>query len=643
MNIRNHVNPCNIQFCGAACEVTGSMHLLTIEDKKFLLDAGAFQGSNAKGKNSAAIAFDPSDIDYIFLSHAHYDHIGRLPILCQRGFKGEIIATPMTKEITFRVMDDSLRIQKEEGEELLFDDEDVKKAKSLFSSLNRDYPEWQDDDKRIKVKFIPSEHILGSTSILIEKPISVLYTSDIGGGTSRLHSTPKPPDTCDHLIIESTYGNRELEKSQNEILLQLKASVESVRKNKSKLLMPVFSVDRVEEILFMLRELNTKEKVYLDTPMGIEILDLYSHNKYLLSKISDEFAKKDSKYLDKIFHPDNFERIRARKNSDELAESDESCIILASSGMLEGGRIKKYLPRFLPEEKNILLFSGFQVEGTLGREILDGSSEVDVNGTTVKVKADIRKIEGLSAHADKTALLNYISCFKIFPTKVFIVHGELAASQELSAAIKQKFRIKAVIPKMNEIYDLNAAEVKERTTQKEFDLGNVRLNFENIAGKKIALFAGGIMDRGDGYSLISMSEIEELLQDLKSKVLKPDKIIMSAIPEVPSKKVEGIPPTPEELIMTLIDYFRADYISKHLVRDLIAASERGAAEYKKVIDKKIKNDSLILDENDLRRKSKQLSNRTEISRQLEDLLKRSSCMDTALLQLSLSQVFDEIK
>lgn len=619
------------------------MHLLTIEDRKLLLDAGAFQGIDAKAKNSAALPFAPSDIDYIFLSHAHYDHTGRLPMLCQRGFKGEIIATHATKEITFRMMDDSLRIQETEGEELLFSEADVKRAKSLFVPVDEDYPEWQDDDKKIKVRFIPSEHILGSASILIEEPISLLYTGDIGGGTSSLHSVPRPPDTCGYLIIESTYGNRQLEKSQSEILSQLKAAAESVRKNNSRLLIPVFSVDRAEEILYMLRELNIKEKIYLDTPMGIDILNIYSHNKYLLSKISDEFIKRDSKNLDKIFHPDNFERIRARKNSDELAESSESCIILASSGMLEGGRIRKYLPRFLPDENNILLFSGFQAEGTLGREILDGKQEVDVDGTPVKVKADVKKIEGLSAHADKTALLNYIDCFKILPAKVFIVHGERFVSEELAGAIKEKFRIKAIVPGMNDAYNLSEGEVKERIVIKEMAPGNVRLNFENIAGKKIALFAGGIIDRDDGYSLVSVSEIEELLQDLRVSKLRPDQIIPPAAHEIPSAMVERTPPAPQELIDALVNNFRSGYSSKGLIRDLIDASERGTAEYKRIIDKKVKNDALLLDENDMLRKNIKLPNRPEVSRELENILKRSSLMDIALLRASLNRVFDEIK
>ncbi|MBU4374448.1 MAG: hypothetical protein KJ714_08455, partial [Euryarchaeota archaeon] len=398
-------------------------------------------------------------------------------------------------------------------------------------------------------------------------------------------------------------------------------------------------------ILFMLRELNIKEKIYLDTPMGIDILDIYSHNKYLLSKISDEFIKRNSKELDKIFHPDNFERLRARKNSDELAESSESCIILASSGMLEGGRIRKYLPGFLPDEKNILLFSGFQAEGTLGRDIINGNPEINVDGIPVTVKAGIKKLEGLSAHADKMALLNYIDYFKILPVKIFIVHGEREASLELSDAIKEKFRIKTVVPKMNDEYDLTAGEVRERTIIKGISTGNVRLNFENISGKKMALFAGGIIDNGEEFSLVSVREIEEMLHDLKKEIVKPcdNGVIIPATSIQPETLSSATPPSSEELIMSLIKIFKAGYVSKGLIRDLIDASERGISEYRKIIDKKIKNDVLIMDENDLRRKGIQMPDRSMVSGQLEDLLKRSSLMEPANLQLSLNRVFNEIK
>jgi len=268
-----------------------------------------------------------------------------------------------------------------------------------------------------------------------------------------------------------------------------------------------------------------------------------------------------------------------------------------------------------------------------------------VDGIPVKVKAQIRKIEGLSAHADKSALLNYIDCFKTLPVKVFIVHGERGASLELADAIKEKFRIRTVVPRMNDEFDLAAGEVRERTIVKGISTGTVRLNFENISGKRMALFAGGIIDNGDEYSLVSVREIEEMLHDLKRDIVKPlhDEIIIPETKIKPETLSSATSPSPEELILGLINIFKAGYVSKGLIRDLMDASERGISEYRKIIDKKIKNDALILDENDLRRKGIQIPDRYLISGQLEDLLKRSSLMEQSNLRSSLNRVFTEIK
>lgn len=630
----------SIRFCGAVHEVTGSMHLLALDGKNILLDAGAFQGLDSESKNLAPLSFNPSVVDYIFLSHGHLDHAGRLPVLCQRGFEGGIIATPTTREITYRLLDDSLRIQKEE-EEMLFGEEDVRKAKSLFEPVGQDYPDWESDDRRIKVRFLPSEHILGSSSIHILEPVSLLYTSDLGGGKSSLHSSPKPPETCDYLVIESTYGSRDLEPGKEQILAQLRDAVESVHKSKARLLIPVFSIDRAEEILFMLRELGVEDKVYLDTPMGIDILDIYTHNKYLLSKISDKFMRGDLN-VSKVFHPASFERIRSRKRSEELIASGESCVILASSGMLEGGRIRGYLPGFLPHEKNILLFSGYQAEGTLGREIFDGAREVDVDGALVKVKAGIRKIEGLSAHADRSSLLSYIDGFKILPSQVFVVHGEREAAEALCEDIKRRYRIRSMVPRANEDYPLSTGEIRERIIKKELSIKAMPLNFENIAGKKIALFAGGIMDSGDGYSLVSSREIEELLHELASNTQAAEPKPDLGIP-LPEEEIGGAAPQPKELVGLLVSYYKSGYISKSLVRDLIDAVERGLGEYLKRIEKKKEKDVLLLEEPDLRRKKIVLANRDETSKKIEDMLRRSSKMDIETLKISLEKAFEVIK
>jgi hypothetical protein len=198
---------------------------------------------------------------------------------------------------------------------------------------------------------------------------------------------------------------------------------------------------------------------------------------------------------------------------------------------------------------------------------------------------------------------------------------------------------------MNDEYDLAAGEVRERTIVKGISAGTIHLNFENISGKRMALFAGGIIDNGEEYSLISVREIEELLHDLKKDIIRPlhDEIIIPETLNKPENLSSVTPPSPEELILGLIKIFKSGYVSKGLIRDLLDASERGISEYRKIIEKKIKNDALILDENDLRRKGIQIPDRPLISGQLEDLLKRSSLMEPANLQSSLNRVFTEIK
>jgi hypothetical protein len=198
---------------------------------------------------------------------------------------------------------------------------------------------------------------------------------------------------------------------------------------------------------------------------------------------------------------------------------------------------------------------------------------------------------------------------------------------------------------MNDKYDLAAGEVREKTIVKGISTGTIHLNFENISGKKMALFADGIIDNGEEYSLVSVREIEELLHDLKKDIVKPlhDEILIPETPIQPETLSNATPPTPEELILGLIKIFKAGYVSKGLIRDLLDASDRGISEYRKIIDKKIKNDALILDENDLRRKDIKIPDRSLISGQLEDLLKRSSLMEQSNLQSALNRVFTEIK
>lgn len=758
---------------GGVGEVTGSMHMIVFNEDlenemKILLDAGGFQGLDSHAKNAYLPgSINPGEIKYIFLTHSHYDHIGRLPILVQRGFEGKIICTPTTRDIAYRMLDDMLHIQQSEieidryaisGLKNLFNEKDIEKTKRLFDNSectgDDDYPEWEWKDSKgnveIKIRFIPSEHILGSAAILIEEPIRLLYTGDLGGGRSNLHGIPKPPDSgdngygVDYLMIESTYGNRNMEKSD---VLQLSEAIEDIKKSGGRLLIPVLAIDRAEEILYLLRKLGVKENVYLDTPMGVDILDIYSENKFLLSRIQDQFTtgylsekegegkrekevkERDRDEFEKIFRPVNFRIVHLKRFNAELAASNEPCIILASSGMLEGGRIMGYLPRFLENEKNILLFTSYQAEGSLGRLILDGAKEVTyenilskkerfeieeasvdiikegdrtkeedrinigegsdfsqiVRKITSKVKCQIRKIEGLSAHADMNGLLDYINGFKIMPGKIFIVHGEKDSSSRFEKEIRDRFRTKTVVVKYNTKYDLNECEIIVK--EKVKDISNVEslrdsgvLKFWNVGEKLIAPFAGWVVDHGfegGGYSLASQEEIQDMIgrrvmiENIGGVILDSQKKTIEIKNEIMDKRndKESIDLNedngngnrngndenelnPGELTNILFSYFNNGYISKGLIKSLVDSIEKGMNEYTKTVDKRIRGRDLILDDIELeKREVKGLKgesrlnkeNRDKIGEKLGNVLKRSTKMDRKILYTSLINIRDEIK
>ena len=703
----------------------------TEKEGKILLDCGGFQGPGSKEKNSyLPPSINPMELDYIFITHSHYDHVGRLPILVKRGFGtksgSRIICTPVVRDIVLIVLEDSLKLQEEAYEEtgdsdMLFDRTDLENVKKLFDiggSGSSDsgyivgdvnYPEWTEKKGRLKVKFVRSEHIIGSVSIWIKEPISLLYTGDLGGGRSLLHSEVKTPEVgksfgfVDYLMIESTYGNREMDDVRD--VTKLSDIIDYTKRMGGKLLIPVFAVDRPEEILYLLKSIGCQEKVYLDTPMGSDVLDLYANNKYLLSEIRERFqnsggelkgmgTKDKIDYVDKefkkIFRPDNFERIGSMNSSELLANRNESCIILASSGMLEGGRVIGHLKGILEDEKSTILFTGYQAFGTLGREILDGAKEVTLKKKIimrreglegekgidivnfvperVNIKCLIKKIDGLSAHADKKMLLNYIDGFTILPNRIFVVHGETDSSSELATSIESKFRIRSTVNRYNTKYELIPGQIIEKTIIK--DIANINklielglLKFEDYAGKKYAPFGGWVRDDGDNYMLISQEDFQKNLNELRNSVF--DLQRRQEMIQDERDKEEGQDKTgggggedkdiktngvsdfdSEKFVSILVDYFNEGLISKGLVRVLITSCRMGSADYINTLEKRIKGNSIITTDSERRIKGvKELNDedKIKIANYLEELLRKAGSIDIRILKSCLEKVIQQIK
>lgn len=460
-----------LKSLGGAGEVTGSLHLVDLSDDigypmKVLLDAGSYQGLNAGEKNSyLPDSINPMEIRYIFLSHGHMDHCGRIPLLVKRGFHGLIVSTSATRDISFIVFDNMIKVQNsnidfEKDKDIgLITEKDIEITKRLFTPIDKDYGKWTSEDGKLVVNFLNAEHIVGSSCIYIEKPVKLLYTGDLGGSRSSLHNIAiPPPGDVDYLIMESTYGNREIGKSDAMVLVN---AIKDIKDGGGRLLIPILAIDKAEEILALLKSLNVEENVYLDTPMGLDVLDIYMRNsfkkvteKFNRVKIKDRNLNADQIYTS--FLPKNFVEITSK--SPEMGRG--SCIILSSSGMLEGGRIMKYLSGILAGSRNIVLFVSYLGEGTLGKRILDGKKEVYIKNTDnkmikVNVEASIRKMDGISSHADKNDILEYIGKLRFLPKKIFLVHGEPNASRYLKNEIEYMYKVPTIISKYNVEYELD--------------------------------------------------------------------------------------------------------------------------------------------------------------------------------------------
>ena len=477
----------NITFLGAAKTVTGSCYLVETKDKKFLIDCGMFQGgANQVILNAEPFTFNPGEIDFMLLTHAHIDHSGRIPKLYMDGFKGSIYATKPTVQLCGIMLPDSGHIQETENEWLnrkrqragkslvkpLYTVKEATDCLRLFKGVAYGEPISVSED--IRVRFNDAGHILGSAIIEVwvrenGKDVKLVFSGDLGNKGIPILRDPAIISDADYLVIESTYGNRlhTLKKDKDKLERFINIISETIAKG-GNVVIPSFAVGRTQEIIYDLNKymdvfgdeevhkiLNIP--VYVDSPLATSATQVFRENL-------DCFDEEAKEYIANGDNPLDFPTLKFTQSPEEsrkLNEKTESTIIISASGMCDAGRIKHHLKHNLWRKESTILFVGYQAEGTLGRKILDGATKVKLFGEEISVNARIEAIDGFSGHADRAGLLSWVGSIGKKPKKVFVVHGELEVMNEFAQTLSDEFGLKCIIPSRGDCYVVNSDSVYE--------------------------------------------------------------------------------------------------------------------------------------------------------------------------------------
>lgn len=445
----------SIRFLGAAGTVTGSKYLLQAFGKNILIDCGLFQGlKKLRLINWEPFPVSPESIDLVLLTHGHLDHVGYLPRLVKEGYNGQIWGTSPTLEIARIILEDSAKIQEEEAERAnqfgyskhkkalpLYTLKNVEKTTPLFSKQELD--KWIGISDQIQVRFRYNGHIIGATFIELKVGNqTVVFSGDIGRLNDPLLYPPARPEEADILLIESTYGDRihpvDTEKRLAEIINR------SLKRN-GTIIIPSFAVERTQTLMYLLWQLQKKKAipeipVYMDSPMGRNVLEIFHHSTAWHRLHVDDCSEMCNQIT----------RVQTMEETLKLAADKRSKIIIAGSGMGTGGRVLTYFEHYLGDKTATILLAGYQAEGTRGRQLLEGVDEIKLHGRFYSVKASVENIDGLSAHADQSELIHWLSELKKAPKRIFIMHGEPAAANELRNKIKEKLGWDSFIPRLNE-------------------------------------------------------------------------------------------------------------------------------------------------------------------------------------------------
>ena len=454
----------SIQFCGGAGSVTGANYVIDNGRVRFVVDCGLIQGDKeADELNYMPFAYDPKSIDFMISTHTHIDHIGRIPKLVKEGFRGEIYSTYPTQEFSEISLMDTVSIMEHDHTQLpLFSEMDVEQAMSQWRG--KEYNELYELNENVSFRFQDAGHILGSaiTEIWVLDPetgrrIKLVFSGDLGNVPSVLLRKYDYIAEADYVIVESCYGDR-IHQKLAERKEMLKQAIKDTIERKSVLIMPTFSIERTQDILYELNDIIEnhsgkglpqgrvgKIDVYLDSPLAIKATNIHAKYTQYYNQEAKQLAK-----TDKIFDFPFLTFTESREDSMRINTQPQPKMIMAGSGMSTGGRVLYHEERYLSDPKNIILFVGYQAPNTLGRRILEGQSPVYIHNHPIENRIEVRRVEGYSAHADQEMLLDWLSHIKN-SKKVFVVQGEQESSETLAQEIRKQLQISAQVPTENEV------------------------------------------------------------------------------------------------------------------------------------------------------------------------------------------------
>ncbi len=459
-----------LTFLGAVQTVTGSRFLLEANGTKTLIDCGIYQERQFRDRNWDPCHVDPAQIDAVLITHAHLDHCGWLPKLVKDGFKGKVYCTTATAEIARIVLLDSAKIQmedaaykqkrhKKEGRtgphpyEPLYNIEDAQASLPLFAPVA--YDKTVNIADGIQISFHDAGHILGASMIKMivkenNQQRTIIFSGDIGRWDKPILNDPTAFDHADYVLIESTYGDR-IHEDTNDIATELANVINNAHQAGGNIIIPSFSVERSQELLYHLNELLLAKRIpplmaFLDSPMAIRVTEVFKDHPEMFDEQMTETIRQNRSPFD---FP-GLTMTRTTNGSKAINYIRGTVIIIAGSGMCTGGRVKHHLANNISKPETTVLFVGYQANGTLGRSILNGAEKVRILGQKREVNAKIARIHGFSGHADQSELIRWLAAFKAPPKNIFVVHGETDAANALAKIGKQKLKYNFTVPEFRQ-------------------------------------------------------------------------------------------------------------------------------------------------------------------------------------------------